>query len=262
MTNAPLPRHAAQGLAAPGVVHGFFTRAGGVSTGLYRSLNCGYGSGDAREAVAANRAAAARALGLPDAPVLTCYQIHSARAAIVREGFPPDAAPQADALATREEGLVLGVLAADCAPVLLADPRARVVAAAHAGWKGALGGILEASLAAMEELGATRAGIRAAVGPAISGPAYEVGPEFEQRFLEADAANARFFVRPETAARARFDLPAYVRARLAAAGVGLVETLGLCTYAGEDEFFSFRRATHRGEGDYGRNLSAIALAPA
>ena len=243
----------------PHAVHGFFSRAGGVSSGLYASLNCGLGSNDDRALVLENRARVARHLGSSGERLLTCHQIHSATAVFVERPWAADAQPKADALVTRTPGLVLGALAADCAPILLADHRAGVIAAAHAGWKGALNGIAEATLDAMARAGARRASIVAVIGPCIGPAAYEVGPEFEDNFLAANPANARYFRRPTPAGRPHFDLPAYVAERLRAAGAGLVEQTDTCTYADEARFFSYRRTTHRGEGDYGRQISAIVL---
>jgi YfiH family protein len=202
-----------------GLAHGFFTREGGVSGGIYNSLNCGAGSRDAPQSVAENRRRVAQALGAAKQRLLTCHQIHSADALVVTEPWEMGKNPKADGMVTKVPGIILGALAADCAPVLFADPDARVVGAAHAGWKGALTGVLEATITAMESLGARRQNIRAALGPCIGPEAYEVGPEFEARFLEADLENARFFRRPSAGARPYFDLPGYVLNRLAAAGL-------------------------------------------
>jgi YfiH family protein len=244
-----------------GVRHGFFTRSGGVSCGVYESLNIGLGSSDERDNVIENRARVARALGLAADRLATPYQTHSSEAITVAEPWAPGEGPRGDAVVTDRPGIAIGVSTADCGPILFADEAAGVVGAAHAGWRGALRGVLEATLEAMERLGAERGRIVAAIGPMISADAYEVGPEFVARFLEADEANARFFARSEQPGHAMFDLPGYVAARLAAAGVGAVEDLALCTYADEARFFSFRRTTHRGEPDYGRLVSAIALVP-
>ncbi|MFN3260430.1 MAG: peptidoglycan editing factor PgeF [Pikeienuella sp.] len=241
----------ADGLTFP---HGFFTRAGGVSAGLYASLNCGPGSRDEPAAVAENRARAAAALGA--AHLLTVHQIHSAEAVTVSAPFPGER-PKADAMATATPGLALGALSADCAPVLFEDRDARVVASAHAGWRGALAGVTDAAIAAMEGLGAARSRIRAAVGPTISQRAYEVGPEFLEEFLADDGENARFFA-GGAGDRMMFDLPGYLLARLRAAGVS-AEWTGHCTYSDEARFYSYRRSTHRGEPDYGRLLAAISL---
>ena len=242
----------------PGVAHGFFGRKGGVSTGLYDSLNCGPGSGDAREAVLENRARAIAALS-SDATLVTLYQIHSAQAVTVSAPWQITDNPKADAFATDKRGVALGILTADCAPILLADAHAHVVGAAHAGWGGALAGVAESVVAAMERLGAQRERITAAVGPCISRPSYEVGPEFKPRFTAADPANERFFEPSKHAGHWQFDLPAYVAHRLRQSGIGTIETLRACTYLDEASFFSYRRTTHRKEADYGRQLSAIML---
>jgi YfiH family protein len=243
--------------ALPGVRHGFFTRRGGVSGGLYESLNVGVGSRDDPQAVAENRARAAAALGAEPAQLLTCYQVHSAIAVTAEAPFAER--PQADAVATARPGLVCGALAADCAPVLIADPQARVVAAAHAGWRGALGGIVEAAVEAMETLGARRERMTAAVGPCIGPESYEVGLEFLEAFEARDGAFARFFRPGASPDKRMFDLPAFVLERLARAGVAQAEWIGRDTYAEEAEFFSNRRAVHRQQADYGRLLSAIRL---
>jgi YfiH family protein len=242
-----------------GVHHGFFTRNGGVSSGWYGTLNCGLGSSDDRAKVEENRARVARALSAAGAPVVTLYQVHSAVALTIDRPFPAGSRPRADALVTRTPGLVIGALAADCAPVLFLDPEARIIAAAHAGWRGALGGILESTIDAMVALGASRATIRAAVGPCINQPAYEVGPEFEAGFLRQDPASEPFFARTGGGGRPRFDLPGYVAARLGRAGVGCVERCSPCTYENESLFYSYRRSQHRKEPDYGRQISAIVL---
>lgn len=243
-----------------GIRHGFFGREGGVSSGLYSSLNCGLGSKDERANVLENRDRVAQSLGTSGDRLLTCYQIHSADAVVVEKPWGAGGQPRADALVTRTPGLAIGALAADCTPILFADPKARVIGAAHAGWKGAKIGIAEATIAAMEKLGARRHDITAAIGPCISQANYEVGPEFEAGFLAEDAANARFFAVPRAGAKVHFDLPGYVATRLKTAKVGRIERLDTCTYADDSRFFSFRRTTHRGEGDYGRQISAIVLA--
>jgi polyphenol oxidase len=243
-------------LDAPGFAHGFFGRQGGVSTGLYESLNCGPGSRDAAEAVAENRRRVCAALA-PGAALVSLSQIHSPIVHTLREA--PPQRPEGDAMVTATRGLALGILTADCAPVLLADHDAKVIGAAHAGWKGALGGVLEATLEAMENLGASRTRIAAAVGPCISQANYEVNWEFRDRFLELGLKHRRFFVPSEREGHYRFDLPGYVAHRLTAAGLASVETLGICTYPPENGFFSFRRTTHAGESDYGRQVSAILL---
>jgi polyphenol oxidase len=240
-----------------GVPHGFLGRRGGVSQGVCAGLNVGHGSGDDPALVAENRRLAVAAVA-PGARLVTVHQVHSAEAVVVREPWDEAVRPQADALVTDRPGLALGVLTADCTPVLLADPAAGVVAAAHAGWKGAFGGVLEASVAAMEGLGAERGRILAAVGPTIGRKSYEVDEGFFVRFVEANEDNDLFFTdgRPS---HYQFDLEGYVLARLAAAGVKRIEALGLDTYADESRFYSFRRATHRGEPSYGRQISIIAL---
>lgn len=246
--------------ALRGVRHGFFTRQGGVSTGLYASLNIGLGSADDRAAVLENRARVAAALGVAREAFVMPYQIHSPDVAVVREPWVAGDAPRVDALVTDRPGIAIGVSAADCGPVLFADAEARVVGAAHAGWKGAFTGVLEATVAAMEGIGARRGRIVAVLGPTISAAAYEVGPEFVDRFVGTDPDTARWFRPSERAGHSMFDLPGYVVARLVAAGVGRAESLGLCTYADEARFFSYRRMTHRGEADYGRGVSAITIA--
>lgn len=243
-----------------GIPHGFLGRRGGVSTGILAGLNVGLGSRDDRAAIAENRARAVTAV-LPGAALVTVHQVHSAEAAIVTERFEDAARPHADALVTDRPGLLLGILTADCVPVLLADAEAGVVGAAHAGWKGALHGVTDATIAAMVKLGARRERIAAATGPCIARASYEVDDAFARRFEEADPANERFFLFAGKPGHQQFDIEAYVAARLAAAGVARIETLGLDTYADEAAFFSFRRATHRREPDYGREISLIGLAP-
>ncbi len=244
-----------------GVMHGFFGRQGGVSDGIYASLNCGYGSGDDSVAVCENRTRVASWLGTDEKQLITLYQIHSADALHVTAPWPRTAPPKADAMATTLRGVALGVLAADCAPILLADRRAGVIGCAHSGWKGAIGGVAESVVGLMEQLGAQRSQIHAAVGPCISQPSYEVGPEFAALFAEEDAGNNRHFVPSKRAGHWQFDLPGYVTARLRAIGIGTVEALNVCTYEHNDAYFSYRRTTHRGETDYGRNVSAIMLKP-
>lgn len=242
-----------------GIRHGFFTRAGGRSAGLFASLNCGYGSGDDKPTVKRNRAIVAGRLGVPPEGLLSAHQWHSADAIEALAPWDGLAPPKGDALATATPGLGLGVLTADCAPVLLADAQARVIGAVHAGWKGALAGVTDAAVAAMERLGAQRARIVAVLGPTISQDFYEVGPEFIGHFVAQDPAHARFFKPSLRAYHQMFDLPGYLAHRLKAGGIGRVADLGLCTYADEQRFFSFRRATHRREPYYGRLMSAIAL---
>ena len=242
---------------AGGIAHGFFTRHGGVSNGIYASLNCGIGSKDAAAAVAENRRRVVEHLGARD--LVSAYQVHGVTALTVSAGWPGDARPRADAMVTATRGLALGVLTADCAPVLFADAHAGVVGAAHAGWRGALAGVLEAAITAMESLGAERTRIQAAVGPCIGQAAYEVGPEFEAQFLSQDGANARFFAREDEKARPHFDLSGYARHRLEAAGIAQADTIGGCTCELAGQFFSYRRSQAHREADYGRQISAIVL---
>lgn len=237
--------------------HGFFTRRGGASSGVYTGLNCGGGSDDQKDAVEINRARVSDALGVASSALVTVHQIHSPDV-IAIEGPLGDARPRADALVTATPGVALAILTADCGPVLFADPEAGVIGAAHAGWQGALDGVLEATLDAMEALGADREDISAVIGPMISQRAYEVGPEFVERFIDEDARNARFFA-GGNGDRAHFDLPGYALARLRAAGVGHAEWTRHCTYSDADRFYSYRRSVHRKEADYGRLISAIRL---
>lgn len=246
---------------ASGIRHGFFGRQGGVSQGIFSSLNCGYGSGDDPDLVRENRTRVGKHIGVGHDDVLSVYQIHSPEAVVVENRWIRGEQPKADAMVTREPGLALSILTADCAPVLFAEAEARVIGAAHAGWKGALTGVTEAAVAAMERLGARRNRIVASVGPCISQPSYEVGEEFRARFIEAEEDNAHFFGIGRRAGHWQFDLPGYVRSRLSKMGLKSVNTVARCTYAEADDYFSFRRTTHRGESDYGRNLSAIVLMP-
>ncbi len=243
--------------ALGGLPHGFLGRRGGISTGTAAGLNVGLGSGDEPAVVAENRARAAAAV-LPGAPLVGVYQVHSPDCVTVAEPWGDAARPHADALVTDRPGLLLGILTADCAPVLLADRDAGVVGAAHAGWKGAFTGVVESTVAAMRALGARPEAITAAIGPCIAQASYEVDRTFRERFLAADSGDARHFAagRPD---HWQFDLEGYVAARLGAAGVGRIERLGLDTYAAPRRFYSFRRATHRGEPSYGRQISLIAL---
>ena len=243
-------------LDLPGVRHAFFTRQGGVSEGLYASLNVGAGSDDDPAAVAENRRRAAAHLG---GELVTAYQVHSATA-FVTDGPWPVGSPRGDALVTAATGVICGALAADCAPILMADPDARVVAAAHAGWKGALTGVAEAAIARMESLGARRDNIRAAIGPCIAQASYEVGLEYVARFTHFDRGYARFFDAGATPDKRQFDLPGFVLARLRAAGITQCEWVGRDTCAEPDLFYSNRRAFKEGAADYGRLLSAIVLA--
>jgi hypothetical protein len=237
--------------------HGFLGRRGGMSVGECAGLNVGFGSNDDREAIAGNRRLAVAAL-LPDVELVTVHQIHSPEVVVASEPWPQDERPRADAMVTDTPNLLLGILTADCAPVLFADHKAVVVGAAHAGWRGALAGVTDATIEAMEKLGARRENIHAAVGPCIGQASYEVDEGFRARFVHADADNARFFV-AGPAGKPHFDLEAYVVHRLIAAGIDEIEALNLDTYAEPERFFSYRRSTHRGEADYGRQLSAIAI---
>ena len=239
------------------VPHGFLGRRGGVSKGICSGLNVGLGSGDDREAIMENRRRAVEAVA-PGARLVTVHQVHSADAMVATAPWPDDGRPQADGIVTDRPGLALGILTADCTPVLFADAERGVIGAAHAGWKGAFSGIVEATVAAMESLGAQREQIVAAVGPTIARKSYEVDDAFFRRFAEADPENERFFTGGRDGHH-QFDLEAYVLSRLAAAGVRRAEALGLDTYSEPDRFFSFRRATHRAEPTYGRQISLIAL---
>ena len=258
MTAAPAPLESPALADAKAIRHGFFTRAGGVSGGLYAALNCGYGSSDRRQDVGENRARAARVLGARPECLITVHQVHSAVALTAEDAWEPGAAPRADGLATRVRGLALGILTADCAPVLLADAEAGVIGAAHAGWRGAADGVLEATVAAMARLGARPERIAAAIGPCIQQASYQVGADMAQAVRARDNDADAFFAR-DGAAHYRFDLSGYVARRLAAAGVGAVEPLADDTYEDAERFFSYRRATHRGEFDYGRALAVIVL---
>jgi polyphenol oxidase len=237
--------------------HGFLGRRGGVSTGELAGLNVGYGSSDERSAIDENRRLAVAGI-LADAELATVHQVHSADAVFVVHAWPQDERPRADAMITDRPNLLLGILTADCAPVLFADTQAGVIGAAHAGWRGALAGVTDSTIAAMEQLGARRDRICVAIGPCIGQPSYEVDEGFRTRFLEPDPANARFFA-DATWGKPHFDLEAYVEHRLRSAGIAAVEALHLDTYAESERFYSYRRATHSGEADYGRQLSAIAL---
>jgi YfiH family protein len=246
--------------ALPGVRHAFFTRTGGVSEGPYASLNGGVGSDDVPAHVAENRARMAAAVGVACDRFLTAYQIHSPEVVIAERPWDVNARPKADAIVTKVTGLGIGVSTADCGPILLADAEAGVIGAAHAGWRGALSGVAEATIAAMEHCGAERSRTVAALGPMIRQTNYEVGPEFVAQFRKADAANERFFKAGARSGHALFDLAGYIAARVAAAGIGRIEDIGGCTYGDPQQFFSYRRSVHRAEADYGRHISAIALA--
>jgi polyphenol oxidase len=246
--------------ALEGIRHAFFTRVGGVSDGIYASLNGGIGSRDLPANVAQNRARMAAALAVMPERFITAYQIHSPDVVTVDAPWRPDTRPRADAIVTRTRGLAIGVTTADCGPVLFADAQAGVIGAAHAGWRGALGGVLEATIAAMECCGAERTCIVAALGPMIRQESYEVGPEFVARFEAAAATHAGFFRPSPRTGHAMFDLAGFIAARLRGAGIRHIEDVGRCTYAEPRDFFSYRGSTHRGEDDYGRHVNAIALA--
>ena len=249
---------AADNLKAAGVAHGFFLRTGGVSEGIYASLNCGRGSADGKDRVEENRARVAARLGAEPGRLTGPKQAHTAKALIVTTPWKPGEAPEADAVVTNVRGLAVCVLTADCAPILLADPEAGVVAAAHAGWKGAKGGVIESAIEAMESLGARLDRISAAIGPAISQAAYEVSPEFKAAFLADGETNERHFAQPG-GGKPHFNLPGYVRERLRSKGAGSIQDIGACTYENESILFSYRRSVHKFEADYGRQISAILL---
>ena len=244
--------------AIPGLRHGFFTREGGVSDGIYASLNGGLGSGDDPASVGENRRRMAEQMGVTSTHLLSVWQVHSPDAVVVTGPWEGNERPRADAIVTSSEGLAIGVTTADCGPILLVDPNARVIGAAHAGWKGALTGVVEATIAAMENLGAERSGIVAAIGPLIRQHSYEVGGEFVERFIEADAEHALFFIPAAREGHAMFDLAGFIRMRLENAGVLMIDDIGVDTYS-DERFYSYRRSVHRKEPDYGRHVHAIAL---
>jgi len=244
--------------AIPGLRHAFFSREGGVSDGIYASLNGGLGSNDDPAAVAENRRRMAEQMGVPPSHFLGVHQIHSPDAVVATGPWQGASRPRADSIVTRTEGLAIGITAADCGPLLLVDPDARVIGAAHAGWKGALTGIVESTIEVMEKLGAERAGIVAAIGPLIRQPSYEVGNEFVERFMEEDAENTLFFLPAAREGHAMFDLAGFIRARLENAGVLVIDDIGIDTYS-DERFFSYRRSVHRKEPDYGRHVHAIVL---
>jgi YfiH family protein len=246
--------------AIPGLRHAFFSREGGVSKGIYEGLNGGIGSDDDAANVAENRRRMAEQMGVTSDRLLTLYQVHSPDVVVATTPWGGAARPKADALVTRTEGIAIGVTAADCGPILFVDPNARVIGAAHAGWKGALTGILESTIGAMEKLGADRGGIVAAIGPMIRQHSYEVGSEFVERFLDADAGHAMFFLPGERDGHSMFDLAGFIRMRLEDAGVLMIDDVGIDTYS-DERFFSYRRSVHRKEPDYGRHVHAIALEP-
>ena len=244
--------------AIPGLRHAFFTREGGVSGGFYGSLNGGLGSNDDPANVVENRRRMAEQMGVATSHFVSPWQIHSPDAVVASAPWDVASRPRADAIVTRTEGLAIGVTAADCGPILLVDPHARVIGAAHAGWKGALTGILESAVDSMEKLGAERTGIVAAIGPLIRQHSYEVGGEFVERFIEADADNSLFFIPSARAGHAMFDLAGFIRMRLENAGVLMIDDVGVDTSA-DERFYSYRRSVHRSEPDYGRHVHAIAL---
>jgi hypothetical protein len=244
--------------AIPGLRHAFFTRDGGVSDGVYDNLNGGLGSNDDPAKVAENRRRMAAQMGVTPEHLLSVWQVHSPDAVVASGPWENTSRPRADAMVTRSEGLAIGVTAADCGPILLVDPSARVIGAAHAGWKGALTGIVESTVEAMEKLGAERSGIVAAIGPLIRQHSYEVGGEFVERFIEADAENGVFFIPSAREGHAMFDLAGFIRTRLENAGVLMIDDIGVDTYS-DERFYSYRRSVHRNEPDYGRHVHAIAL---
>jgi len=246
--------------AIPGLRHAFFTREGGVSDGVYASLNAGVGSRDNPARVTENRRRMAEQMGVAPERFLSVWQTHSPNVVVATGPWQGAARPQADGIVTRTEGLAIGASAADCGPILLVDPNARVIGAAHAGWKGALTGIVESTVDAMEKLGAERSGIVAAIGPLIRQHSYEVGGEFVERFVETEAENTLFFIPSAREGHAMFDLAGYIRTRLGNAGVLMIDDTGLDTYS-DERFYSYRRSVHRGEPDYGRHVHAIALEP-
>ena len=246
-------------LKSKNIAHGFFGRQGGFSEGIFASLNCGLGSGDDRATVVRNRGVVAQALGAKKPAIVTAFQVHSAEAIIVTKPWPHDERPQVDGMVTNVPGLILGTLTADCGPLLFADAAAGVIGAAHAGWKGALTGVSDATILKMESLGAKRQNIVAVLGPTISKAAYEVGPEFRARFVAAASDTAAFFTDSMKKDHYMFDLPGYLTTRMKAFGVGEVIDSGLCTYSDSAAYFSYRRATHAQEKDYGRQIAAITL---
>lgn len=246
-------------LAVPGLRHAFFTREGGVSNGIYASLNGGIGSKDDPAHVAENRRRMAEELNVKPTHFLSAFQVHSPDVVVATEPWDTASRPHVDAMVTKTPGLALGVSAADCGPILFVDPQARVIGAAHSGWKGAIGGVLESTISAMEGLGAARDSIIAAIGPLIRQQSYEVGAEFVARFTEADADNAAFFVPSSRENHSMFDLAGYIRRRLERAGLLMIDDVDVCTYA-DERMFSYRRSVHRKEPDYGRNIHAIVLA--
>ena len=244
--------------AIPGLRHAFFTREGGISSGIYQGLNGGIGSNDDAANVTENRRRMAEQMGVVPEHFLSVHQIHSPDAVVATGPWQSETRPRADAIVTRTEGIAIGVTAADCGPILFADPSARVIGAAHAGWKGALTGIIESTIDGMEKLGADRSGMVAAIGPLIRQHSYEVGSEFVERFMDADADNAAFFIPSARSGHAMFDLAGFIRMRLENAGVLMIDDIGVDTYS-DERFYSYRRSVHRKEPDYGRHVHAIAL---
>jgi len=244
--------------AVPGLRHAFFSRHGGVSNGVYTALNGGIGSNDDPANVSENRRRMAEQIGVTPERLLTAYQVHSPEVVVASRPWGMESRPRADAIVSRAQGLAIGITAADCGPILLVEPNARVIGAAHAGWKGALTGIVESAVDAMEKLGAERSAIVAAIGPLIRQQSYEVGSEFVERFIETDAESALFFLPAARERHAMFDLAGFIRRRLENAGVLLIDDIGIDTYS-DERFFSYRRSVHRGEADYGRHIHAIAL---
>ena len=239
--------------------HGFFGRQGGYSRGMFASLNVGLGSGDDRATVLRNRGVVAKSLGCSEQQLVTAYQVHSPDVVVVTKPWTHEDRPKVDGMVTTTPGIILGSLTADCGPILFADHGARVIAAAHAGWKGALSGITDSTVLKMEELGAKRENMAAVLGPTISQEAYEVGPEFIAAFLKSDPDNQAYFTASTRKGHHMFDLPKYLVDRMQSFGVGKVVDSGLCTYTRQDEYFSYRRTTHAGEKDYGRQIAAITL---
>jgi YfiH family protein len=244
--------------AVPGLRHAFFSRHGGVSDGVYAALNGGIGSNDDPANVGENRRRMAEQIGVTPERLLTAYQVHSPEVVVTSAPWDMASRPRADAIVTRTEGLAIGITAADCGPILLVDPNARVIGAAHAGWKGALTGIVESTVEAMEKIGADRSNLVAAIGPLIRQHSYEVGSEFVERFIETDAESTVFFLPAAREGHAMFDLAGFIRRRLENAGVLVIDDIGIDTYS-DERFFSYRRSVHRKEADYGRHVHAIAL---
>jgi YfiH family protein len=244
--------------AIPGLRHAFFSREGGVSGGIYEGLNGGLGSNDDPALVAENRRRMAEQMGVVPEHLISAHQIHSPDAVVATGPWQNGTRPRADAIVTRTAGIAIGVTAADCGPVLFADPAARVIGAAHAGWKGALTGVLESTVEAMEKLGADRSGMVVAIGPLIRQNSYEVGSEFVERFLDADAENGVFFIPSVRSGHSMFDLAGFIRMRLENAGIPMIDDIGVDTYS-DERFYSYRRSVHRKEPDYGRHVHAIAL---